>query len=192
MNNKKTFIQDFRKIIGKKCYYVGFSLESIIKLYFGEIIIDINPNIHPKTNDYLTSGEYSLRVTTAWRIEKNNKIFCTWNYYNGYFDEVGDYHDNRVKTLKILEDNLIQVLVDKKVIDVFIDENTMDFYIDFEDSYRFRVFCELNHWEWNEETSEMYMFTTMNDLYSIETNDKIIYEDLKGEYIYYDDFLKSN
>jgi hypothetical protein len=191
-NIKERFITGIKKLIGKKCYYVGFSLESTIKIYFGEIMIDKNPTIHPKTNDYLTSGEYSLRVITAWRIEKNNKIFCTWNYYDGYFDEDENYHDNRSKTLTILEDSLIQVLVNKKVTDVFVDENTMDFNIDFEDNYRFRVFCELNQWDWNVETSEMYVFSTKDDIYSIETNDNIIHEDLKGEYIYYEDFLKSN
>lgn len=189
---KDAFIRDFREIIGKNCYHVGFSLEAIILMDFGTVLIDAKPRIHPKTKKYCTFGEFSLRVVTAWRIEKNNKIFCTWNYYDGYFDEEGNYQDNRAKTLTLLEDNLIKVLENKKVIDVFVDENTLDFYIDFEDNYRFRVFCEMNQWEWNEETSEMYIFTTMNDLYSIETNDIIIHEVLKGDYIYYDDFLKSN
>jgi hypothetical protein len=191
-NMKDAFIRDFREIIGKNCYHVGFSLEAIILMDFGTVLIDAKPRIHPKTKKYCTFGEFSLRVVTAWRIEKNNKIFCTWNYYDGYFDEEGNYQDNRAKTLTLLEDNLIKVLENKKVIDVFVDENTLDFYIDFEDNYRFRVFCEMNQWEWNEETSEMYIFTTMNDLYSIETNDIIIHEVLKGDYIYYDDFLKSN
>ncbi|MDT3738154.1 MAG: hypothetical protein RO257_01495 [Candidatus Kapabacteria bacterium] len=193
MNNiQEAFIQDLRKIIDKNCFQIGFSLESIILLDFGRVLIDAKPRTHPKTKDYLTHGEYSLRVVTAWRIEKNNKIFCTWNYYDGYYDNEGNYHDNRAKTLTVLEDNLIKILENKKVVDVFIDENTKDFYIDFEENIRFRVFCEMNQWDWNDETSEMYIFTTKNDLYSIETNDTIIHEDLKGEFIYYEDFLKSN
>jgi len=193
MNNiKEAFIQDFRKIISKKCFKVFFSLEAIIILDFGRVLIDANPRIHPKTKEYLTCGEYSFRVVTAWRIEKDNKIFCTWNYYDGYFDEDDNYQNNRDKTLTVLEDNLIKILENKKVVDDFIDENTMDFYIDFEDNIKFRVFCEMNQWEWNDETSEMYIFTTKNDLYCIETNDKIKHEDIKREYIYYDDFLKLN
>lgn len=190
-NYKEKFIIDLNKIIDKKCYGIGFSLESIIIIEFGEIITNTNPKIYPKTNDYITRGEYSLRVPTAWRIEKNNKIFCTWNYYGGYYDDEENYHDYRVKNLTNLEENLIQVIKNKKVIKVYVDENTMDFYIDFEDNYRFRVFCELNHWDWKEESSELYDFSTMNDIYSIGTNDNIIHEDLKGEYIFYDDFLKS-
>lgn len=189
---KESFIQDLKKIINKKCFKVFFSLETIILLKFGNTIIDVNPIKHHKSNEYVTSGEYSLRVITAWRIEKNNKIFCTWNYYDGFYDDEGDYHDNKSKVLAMLEDNLIKVLENKKVIDVFIDENTMDFHIDFEDNLRFKVFCELNQWEWNDETSQMYVFSSMEDLYSIETNDNVIHEDMKGEYIYYDDFLKSN
>jgi hypothetical protein len=186
-NIKKTFINELQKIVGLKCYHTGFSLGSIIMLDFGKIIVDKKPMIHSKTGKAMTRGEFSLLIVCAWRIEKDNKIYCTWNYYSGFDKEKYNETDFTTKTLTKLEDELIKVLENKTVIAVNLNEDTMDIDIDFEDNIRISIFNDSNNWEWDTDPSEMYVFTGMNDLFSIEPNDKIIYQDLTGEYVFYEE-----
>jgi len=190
-NIKKAFINELQKLVGLKCYHTGFSLGSIIILRFGKEIININPIIHPKTGKPMTKGEFSLRVVCAWRIEKDNNIYCTWNYYSGFDEEKYNETDFITKTLTKLEDELIKVLENKTVIAVNLNEDTLDIDIDFDDNIRFSIFCDFNNWEWDTEPSEMYVFTGMNDLFRIEPNDKIIYQDLTGKYVFYEESQES-
>ena len=173
---KETFLKQIYGIKGQKCFKIGFSIGTILILNFGREVIYLPPIITKRNNKLLTTGENSFTIVCFWRVEHNNKILFTNDYYE---------NDNSTSILE----KKVKILQNKTVLDINLNKDTFDFYIDFEDNYRLTVINSFN--QFTRKRVELYTFCTFNDLFCINTGNNIEYESI-DENMYLDDYLKMN
>lgn len=171
--NVKQLKMALDNFIKMKCIKVDVSFDSLLYLYFGNLV---ELFLHPKDMKIHLSTDFLIYFNWHWSILKDKKVIASSRIEN---NACYVYTKNKLNNL---ENNYI------KKIDY--NEGTNEIQIEFENNIILRTYNDIPNIKLKKDYLEQEVFSiyTPNDIYSAETSGKIRHSVVINKYVDIEDY----